>query len=175
MTAVVAVASRNGPRNSAPTVPDPSENGTGENSSDSDDVNPQSAAQGKNETTASRIVVGVTNARGACRRVLRSAEPWYAYGLSLTVYSARVSREKKHWRGGKKMAALRSVVAVAGVWASRWVRSKDVSGAPRAMAGMATTKKALRIVGWRENPDGPWEVTPPIKGGPQVVAMVMTE
>jgi hypothetical protein len=55
------------------------------------------------------------------------------------------------------------------------LRSNAVSGAPRAIAGTATTKKALRMVNCRLNPEEPWEVTPPTNGGPQVVATATIE
>lgn len=47
------------------------------------------------------------------------------------------------------------LVAVEGVSGNAKVLSKAVSGAPRAMAGTATTKNALRIVGCRLKPTDP--------------------
>jgi hypothetical protein len=92
----------------------------------------------------------------------------------LTIYSVIDSREwRRRGAGGK--GALNWLAAVAGVWAIVKVRSNVVSGTPRAMAGTATTKKALRMVNWRLKPAGPCEATPPIRGGPQVVVTETTE
>lgn len=92
----------------------------------------------------------------------------------MTTYSVMVSRERRR-RGAGGKDALNWLAAVAGVWAMVKVRSKAVSGAPREMAGTATTKKALRMVNWRLKPAEPCEATPPISGGPQVVVTATME
>lgn len=62
-----------------------------------------------------------------------------------------VSSEQR-WRGPRGKEALRSLTVDAGLWANAYVRSNVVSGAPRVMAGTASTRKALRIVNCRLMP-----------------------
>lgn len=57
-----------------------------------------------------------------------------------------------------------------GVFSMEFVRSNMVSGAARTSKGIETIWKTARISNCRLKPAWFWEVTPPIRGGPQSIA-----
>lgn len=59
---------------------------------------------------------------------------------------------------------------VVGVLSIEFERSNMVSGAARMSKGIDTIWKTARSSNWRLKPALFWEVTPPMRGGPQRVA-----